>query len=159
MKYFLEPFVIDESHQDEFKQYIKKDKELLRPGWTVKQMQAFLNDMMRNREKEYYQLYHYEDIGRYCSGTVWSTQVSKRRYSRDEIIILIHINQIQNKRSKGLKANGPKQDSHFSQIGLMNKSARSWVKVDGHSLETVHYHPWWTVQFGLDLIWFDLFVF
>ena len=32
-------------------------------------MQAFLNDMMRNREKEYYQLYHYEDIGRFCSGT------------------------------------------------------------------------------------------
>ena len=55
LKYFLEPFVIDESHADEFKQYIKKDKELLRPGWTVKQMQAFLNDMMRNRDKEYYQ--------------------------------------------------------------------------------------------------------
>ena len=30
LKYFLEPFVIDESHADEFKQYIKKDKELLR---------------------------------------------------------------------------------------------------------------------------------
>ena len=85
LKYFLEPFVIDESHADEFKQYIKKDKELLRPGWTVKQMQAFLNDMMRNRDKEYYQLYHYEDIGRYCSNN-YIPNIDHRWYRTQPVV-------------------------------------------------------------------------
>jgi len=39
----------------------------MRPGWTVEKMEEWISNMIEHWNQEYYQLYHYEDIGRFCS--------------------------------------------------------------------------------------------
>ena len=40
---------------------------LMRPGWTQERMEEWISNMLQHWNQEYYQLYHYEDIGRFCS--------------------------------------------------------------------------------------------
>ena len=40
---------------------------MLRPGWSVEDMAEWISNMEAHMGQEFYQLFHYEDIGRFCS--------------------------------------------------------------------------------------------
>ena len=85
LKYFMEPFIIDQNYKDLYKQYLRKDRRMLRPGWSVEEMAEWISNMEAHMGQEFYQLFHYEDIGRFCSNN-YIPNIDHRWYYTNQVV-------------------------------------------------------------------------